>query len=175
MTRKEFWAVIVISVMSLLTAGCYAQAPEKSDTCSGIPNVNVIPVSYQQVERAGLIYDLTAYLLTASCNPVAFVDPNLKITTVVTNDLGQRIDPVNNSNDKGSPWKELAFIPLWPQQRRFHIQLIAEANVTREDVAKGDVEWVACAIFPRIDKAPSSLDIDELINGHGVAECNVGM
>lgn len=185
MIRRPWFitAVLTFATMALLTfgvacsdtpAGSNSEADPKSQKCNGIPLVQIIPIAYDvpvTTARVGLIYDLYAYLLTGSCNPVAFVDPNLKITTIVIDGSGARRDPILNSADKGSPFKELVLIPQWPG--RFGIQLIAEANVTRDDVANGNVQWVACLVMPRADTAPVALDIDVLTSGHGVAECEV--
>lgn len=160
---------VLIAECSDTPAGSNSEDQPKSATCSGLPGVQIQPVAY--VERAGLIYDMTAYLLTSGCTPVAFVDPNLKITSIVVDASGTRRDPILNSANKGSPWKELAFIPTYPG--RYGIHLIVEANVSRKDVANGDVEFVACVLQPRNDKAPSKLDVDILENGHGVAECQI--
>lgn len=178
MNRRQIISMILVSILTLISAkACPKDTPAgsnddpapKSATCSGLPGVQIQPVGY--VEKAGLLYDMNAYLLTSGCTPVAFVDPNLTITSIVVDASGARLNPILNDAKKGSPWKELALIPTYPGH--YGIHLIVNAHVSRNDVANGDVEFLACALQPRNDKAPAKLDVDILENGTGHVECEI--
>lgn len=171
---------LVAITLVLMLAGCGGQfdtpagsspdGPNDPQSCSLIGRINIIPVNYE-IERAGIIYNLSAFILDAGCEPKKIDADVMRVTIVVKDGLERRMEPTLDDVKRASPWGTTAFIPNWPG--RFSIHMLVEGDLTAEQVAEHDVEYVACTVTGRADTAPGALDLAPLERGHGTAECYV--
>jgi hypothetical protein len=167
-----------IALVAVLIAEC-ADTPAGSSPDGG-PEVataeqcevpSKMDVEYMSYQKAGLIYDLWGYAMTAGCDPVKFDDPVLRITLVVQDALGRRLPPLLDAKETDSPWKSITQIPNYPG--RYSISLVVEGQLTRDEVAHGNAEFVGCVVQPRNNTAPAALDVADLQEGQGKATCLV--
>lgn len=113
--------------------------------CSMPGDINIDPVSY--VERAGVVYVVSVYLMNESDCDVIDTDPDkvLRVTLVATDATGLRLEPKHNSFQSSSPYSAAVAIAF---PKDFSISVVGAVSLTALEKETLDAGFIGCQIVP---------------------------
>lgn len=156
---------MIMAVAIGLTACQPVGAPQQSgeEVCEKKLETTVI-----RLAQAGLFYDLSAFVMTAGCEPVR-LKGTLKVTVVAKDDINRRLPPFLENSVQDSPWKDKSAVLT----SRYTIHTVVYANVSSDQVALGDTEFLACLSIPTLTSAPAAVDVEPLNGGRAMVNCYI--
>lgn len=176
---------VVLAVMAADPKSCKSDTPAGSDRgdsagnnqpdagrleqCAAPQPIDIDPIV--RVERAGVTYIVTAYLMDEDCDIVDVDQEVMKVTLVATDASGRRLPPAHNSIRSGSPYNakvDLA-VPVG-----FSIEIIAVSDMTAPQKIDNGVAFMACQILPTKAGPPTSVKLVNADKSRGSkVECSV--